>query len=66
MVYYEMAQHSDLFLLLREMKDSSLISLFEDIEEAEENIQDCKRIRNQAYFENIPTQEEKQKDSEYE
>jgi hypothetical protein len=34
MVYYEMAQHSDLVLLLRERKDSSLRRLFEDTEEA--------------------------------
>jgi hypothetical protein len=39
MVYYEMAQHSELVLLLRERKYSSLrCRLFEDAEEVEENI----------------------------
>jgi hypothetical protein len=64
MVYYEMAQHSDLVLLLRERKYSSLRHLFEDVEEVEENIWACKRIQDQAYFENLHAQEEQQ-DCEY-
>jgi hypothetical protein len=51
MVYYEMAQHSDLVLLLRERKASSLIRLFEDTEESKENIRDFQRIQDQSYFE---------------
>jgi hypothetical protein len=38
MVYYEMAQHANLVLLLRERKSSSLRCIFEDVEEVEENI----------------------------
>jgi hypothetical protein len=59
-----MAQHLDLVLLLRERKYSSLRHLFEDSKEVEENIQACKRIRDQAYFENRHAHE-KQEDCEY-
>jgi hypothetical protein len=38
MVYYIMAQHPELVFLLRERKSSSLIHLFEDAIEVEENI----------------------------
>jgi hypothetical protein len=38
MVYYVMAQHSDLVLLLRERKSTSLSQLFMDVEEVEENL----------------------------
>jgi hypothetical protein len=62
-VYYVMAQHPDLVLLLRERKSSSLRRLFEDVEEVEENIWACKRIRDQAYFENLHAHE--QQDCEY-
>jgi hypothetical protein len=44
MVYYVMAQHSELVLLLRERKYSSLKCLFEDVEEVEENIRASKKI----------------------
>jgi len=44
MVYYIMAQHPDLFLLLRERKYSSLRILFECVQEVEENIRASKRI----------------------
>jgi hypothetical protein len=64
MVYYVMAQHPDLVLLLRERKYSSLRHLFEDAEEVEENIRACKRIRDQAYFENMHAHEQ-QEDCEY-
>jgi hypothetical protein len=48
MVYYVMAQHSELVLLLRERKSSSLRQLFEDAEEVEENIKASKGVRTQA------------------
>jgi hypothetical protein len=64
MVYYVAAQHSDLVLLLRERKSSSLRRLFEDAEEVEENIRACKRIRDQAYLENMHAQEQ-QEECEY-
>ena len=38
MVYYVMAQHSDLVLFLLERKSSSLRQLFEDVKGVEENI----------------------------
>jgi hypothetical protein len=50
MVYYEMAQHSDLVLLTRERKSSYLRCLFEDVEEVEENIRASKRIRDASIF----------------
>jgi hypothetical protein len=65
MVYYVMAQHSELVLLLRERKSSSLRHLFEDAEEVEKNIQACKRIREQTYFENMHAHEQ-QKECKYE
>jgi hypothetical protein len=37
MVYYVMAQHSELVLILREMESTSLSWLFMDVEEVEEN-----------------------------
>jgi hypothetical protein len=57
MVYYFMAQNSDIVLLLRERNSSSLRRLFEDAKEVEENIQDCKRIQDQTYFENMHAHE---------
>jgi hypothetical protein len=66
MVYYEIAQHSDLVLLLRERKSSSLRCLFEDAEEVEENIRASKKIRDRVYFENLHAPDEQQEDSEYE
>jgi len=45
MVYYVMAQHSELVLFLRERKSSSLACLFEDAEEVEENIRGSRRIQ---------------------
>jgi hypothetical protein len=44
MVYYIMAQHPELFLLLRERKYSSLRHLFEDVGEVEENIRASKWV----------------------
>jgi hypothetical protein len=44
MVYYVMAQHSELVLLLLERKSSSLACLFEDAQEIEENICASKRV----------------------
>jgi hypothetical protein len=38
MVYYVMAQHLELVLLLRERKSTSLSQLFVDVEEVEENL----------------------------
>jgi hypothetical protein len=38
MVYYVMAQHLELVLLLRERKSTSLSQLFMDVEEVEENL----------------------------
>jgi hypothetical protein len=63
-VYYVMAHHPNLVLLLRERKYSSLRYLFEDVEEVEENIQACKRKRDQAYFENMHAHEQQQEDCE--
>jgi hypothetical protein len=65
MVYYVMAQHSELVLLLRERKYSSLKCLFEDVEEVEENICASKKIRDRVYFENLHAQDEQQEDCQY-
>jgi len=64
MVYYIIAQHPNLVLLLRERKYTSLRRVFKDAEEVEENIRDCKRNRDQPYFENMHAHE-KQEDYEY-
>jgi hypothetical protein len=75
MVYYVMAQHPELVLLLRERKYSSLRHLFEDVEEVEENIRASKGVHMQAYLENlhVPKEEDyqhvsdsEQEDSDYE
>jgi hypothetical protein len=58
MVYYVMAQHSDLVLLLLEIKSSSLACLFEDAQEIEENIRASKRVRDPTYFENLHAHEQ--------
>jgi hypothetical protein len=63
MVYYVMAQHSELVLLLRETKYSSLRNLFEYTEEVEENIRARKGVRMQAYIENLHVH--KQDDCQY-
>jgi hypothetical protein len=55
MVYYIMAQHLELVLLLRERKSSSLIHLFEDAREVEENIRASRWVHKQA---NVHIQEE--------
>jgi hypothetical protein len=47
MVYYIMAQHPDLVFLMRERKSSSLIHLFEDALEVEENIRSSRWTRKQ-------------------
>jgi hypothetical protein len=75
MVYYVMAQHSKLVLLLLEMKSSSLACLFEDAQEIENNIRASQRVRDPVYFEDLHTQEQgscqyvsvfEQEDSQYE
>jgi hypothetical protein len=58
MVYYVIAQNSDLVFLQRERKYSSLRQLFEDCEEVEENILACRRIRDQAFFKNLHAHEQ--------
>jgi hypothetical protein len=60
MVYYVMAQHPKLVLLLRERKYYSLIHLFEDVEEFEENNRDNKGVHIQAYLEklHVPKEED--------
>jgi hypothetical protein len=60
MVYYVMAQHLDLLLILRERKLSSLRHLFEDVVEVEDNIRASKGVHTQAYLENlhVPKQED--------
>jgi hypothetical protein len=75
MVYYVMAQHSELVLLLLERKYSSLACLFEDAQEIEENIRASKRVRDPVYFKDLHAQEQgncqyvsdfEQEDNEYE
>jgi hypothetical protein len=58
MVYYIMAQHSELVLLLLERKSSSLACLFEDAQEIEENICASKRVIDPTYFENMHAREQ--------
>jgi hypothetical protein len=55
MVYYIMAQHLELVLPLRERKSSSLIHLFEDAREVEENIRASMWVHKQS---NVHIQEE--------
>jgi hypothetical protein len=74
MVYYVMAQHPELVLLLRERKSSSLRHMFEDVEEAEENISASRGVRIQACLEELHVHKKEdyqyvldseQEDSEY-
>jgi hypothetical protein len=65
MVYYVMDQHSELVLLLRERKYSSLKRLFEYVEEVEEKIYASKNIRDRVYFENLHAQDEQQENCQY-
>jgi hypothetical protein len=60
MVYYLMAQHNELVLLLLERKSSSLGNLFEDAQEVEENICASRRIRQRVDFDNLLAHEKKQ------
>jgi hypothetical protein len=60
MVYYLMAQHNELVLLLLERKSSSLGNLFEDAQEVEENIRASRRIQQQVDFDNLLAHEQKQ------
>jgi hypothetical protein len=60
MVYYLMAQHNELVLLLLERKSSSLGNLFEDAQEVEENIRASRRIRQRVDFDNLLAHEQKQ------
>jgi hypothetical protein len=55
MVYYIMAHHLEIVLLMRERKSSSLIHLFEDVKEVEENIRDSRWVHKK---ENVHIQEE--------
>jgi hypothetical protein len=75
MVYYVMAQHLELVLLLRESKYSSLRHLFEDAEDVEENTRDSKGVHMQEYLKklHVPKEEDckqvsnsEQEDSDYE
>jgi hypothetical protein len=59
MVYYLMAQHNELVLLLLERKSSSLGNLFEDAQEVEENIRASRRIQQQVDFDNLLAHEQK-------
>ena len=52
MVCYVMAQYSELVLFLLERKSSSLMSLFEDAQEVEEEICASRRTQERAEFEN--------------
>jgi hypothetical protein len=60
MIYYVMAQHSDLVLLLLERKSSSLGQLFEDTKGVEENIYASRRIRGRDFFENMQAHEQEE------
>jgi hypothetical protein len=54
MVYYIMAQHPELVLLLRERKSSSLRHIFEDVGEVEENIRASRWVhRNADLYEHV-------------
>jgi hypothetical protein len=75
MVYYVMAQHPGLVLLLRERKYSSLRHLFEDAKEVKENIGARKGVHMQTYLEklHVPKEEDcqyvsyfEQEDNDYE
>jgi hypothetical protein len=75
MVYYVMAHHLELVLLLRERKFASLRHLFEDVEEVEENIRARKGVHMKAYLEKLHVPKEEygqhvshfeQEDSDYE
>jgi hypothetical protein len=75
MIYYIIGLHSELALLLLERKSPSLIQLFEDAREVEENIHASRRIRDRDFFENLQVHEQvncqyildsEQKSSEYE
>jgi hypothetical protein len=74
MVYYVMAQHPELVLLLRERKYSYLRHLFEDVEEVEENIRASRGVHMQACLEELHVHKQgdcqyvsdsEQEDSEY-
>jgi hypothetical protein len=58
MVYYIMAQHSKIFLLLLERKSSSLGCLFEDAQDIEEKICASQRVRDPVYFEDLHAEEQ--------
>ena len=60
MVYYVMAQHSNLVLFLLERKPSSLRQLFDDAKGVEENIRACKMLRDQAHVEDIQAYEQEE------
>jgi hypothetical protein len=53
-----MAQHSEIVLILLEMKYSSFALLFEDAQEIEDNICSSKRVRYPTYFENLHAHEQ--------
>jgi hypothetical protein len=74
MVYYVMAQHLELVLILLERKYSSLACLFKYSQEIEENICASRRIQDWVFFENLHAHEQgncryvsnlEQEDSEY-
>jgi hypothetical protein len=51
MVYYVMAQHIGLFLLLRETKSPYLRDMFEYVEEFQDSIRYSKGVHMKTYFE---------------
>jgi hypothetical protein len=57
MLYYVMAHHSDLVLLLFERNSSSLTRMLEDAQGVEENICVSRRIREWVDFENMHAHE---------
>jgi hypothetical protein len=60
MLYYVMAHHSDLVLLLFERNSSSLSQMFEDAQGVEENVHVSRRIQEQVDFENLHAHEKEE------
>ena len=53
MVYYVMAQHSNLVLFLLERKSTYLSHLFEDAKGVEKKIRASRRIQDPVYVEDL-------------
>jgi hypothetical protein len=58
MIYYIIGLHSELSLPLVEQKSPSLIQLFEDAREVEENIHASRKIQDRDLFENLQVHEQ--------